>query len=51
MMRFVRSGQHAEMLVDMAGKVGDPGFVDSTARQGDLPLDWISARDRIARAT
>lgn len=51
MMRFVRSGQHAAMLADMAGRVGHPSFVDSTARQTDRPLDWTTARSRIAEAT
>lgn len=51
MTRFVHSGQHAAMLADMAGKVGNPSFVGSTARQVDLPLDWIAARSRIAGNT
>lgn len=50
MMRFVHSGQHAAMLADMAGRIGNPSFVDSTARQADLPLDWTTARTRIAGA-
>ena len=50
MMRFVHSGRHAEMLTDMAGRLGNPSFVDSTARQADLPLDWTAARARIAGA-
>jgi antibiotic biosynthesis monooxygenase len=47
MARFVHSDQHAAMLVDMAGRVGNPSFVDSTARRADLPLDWTAARNRI----
>jgi quinol monooxygenase YgiN len=51
MTRFVHSDQHAAMLADMAGRVGNPSFVDSTARQRDLPLDWTAARARIADTT
>ena len=50
-MCFVHSGQHAAMLADMAGRLGNPSFVDSTARQADVPLDWTTARTRIAGAT
>lgn len=50
MMRFVHSGEHAAMLADMTGRLGHPSFVDSTARQADLPLDWTTARTRIAEA-
>jgi hypothetical protein len=51
MTRFVHSDQHAAMLADMAGRVGNPSFVDSTVHQADLPLDWITARARIADTT
>jgi hypothetical protein len=42
MNRFVHSGWHAAMLVDMAGRLGKPKFVETAARPGDLPLDWAS---------
>ncbi|HUO37464.1 MAG TPA: hypothetical protein VMU34_06345 [Mycobacterium sp.] len=51
MTRFVHSDQHAAMLADTAGRVGSPNFVDSTAHQAELPLDWTIARTRIADAT
>lgn len=51
MTRFVHSGHHAAMLVDMAGKVGNPSFTDSTARRTDLPLDWTAAHARITEIT
>jgi hypothetical protein len=38
MTRFVHSDQHAAMLADLAGRVGSPNFVDSTAHQADR---WI----------
>lgn len=44
---FVRSGSHAEMLADMAGRVGSPSFVDSTAGRENIPLSWPEARARI----
>ena len=47
MTRFVHSDQQAAMLTDMAGRVGNPSFVDSTARQADLPLNWTTARRRL----
>jgi quinol monooxygenase YgiN len=37
MERFVRSGAHSDMLADMAGRVGNPDFADSTATRADLP--------------
>ncbi|APA98610.1 antibiotic biosynthesis monooxygenase [Nocardia seriolae] len=45
---FVRSGAHAEMLADMAGRVGNPRFVESTAPGKGLPLLWAEARARLA---
>lgn len=47
MIHFVRSGQHAAMLADMAGRVGNPQFVESTATRADLPLPWGPARQRL----
>ncbi|MEV0355615.1 antibiotic biosynthesis monooxygenase [Nocardia sp. NPDC050697] len=46
---FVRSGTHALMLADMAGRVGTPGFVASTASPEQIPLSWADARERLAR--
>ena len=51
MPRFVHSDQHAAMLADVAGRVGNPSFVDLTVHQADLPLDWTTARARIADTT
>jgi quinol monooxygenase YgiN len=48
MNRFVRSGQHAAMLADMAGRLGEPTFVESSAPNRALPLDWPSAKQRLA---
>ena len=48
MNRFVRSGQHAAMLADMAGRLGQATFVESSAKSSALPLDWASAKQRIA---
>ncbi|MFD0360825.1 antibiotic biosynthesis monooxygenase [Nocardia sp. GCM10030253] len=48
MNNFVRSGAHAEMLSDMAGRVGNPSFVDSTATRAQIPLSWREARTRLA---
>jgi hypothetical protein len=45
---FVRSGAHAAMLADMAGRLGQSRFVESTAIRADLPLDWAAARRRVA---
>lgn len=50
MERFVRSGAHAEMLKDMAGRLGNPHFADSTATSADIPLSWADARARIKDA-
>ncbi|MDE3131280.1 MAG: DUF3291 domain-containing protein [Acidobacteriota bacterium] len=47
---FVRSGAHAQMLADMAGRLGNPTFVQSTASPTELPLDWTAARQRLAEA-
>ena len=48
MQEFVRSGAHASMLADMAGRLGKSRFVESTATRADLPLDWAAARRRLA---
>src|SRR5215469_14359126 len=48
MNRFVRSGQHAAMLADMAGRLGEATFVESDGKSSALPLDWASAKQRIA---
>ncbi len=45
---FVHSGHHASMLTDMAGRLGQPEFVESTATPADLPLDWGAAKQRLA---
>jgi hypothetical protein len=50
MMRFVRTGEHAAMLQDMAGRLGHSSFVESATATTDLPLDWAAARQRIADA-
>ncbi|WP_369635620.1 hypothetical protein [Nocardia sp. JMUB6875] len=34
---FVRAGSHAEMLADMAGRVGNPKFVESKETGKNLP--------------
>jgi hypothetical protein len=47
MSAFVRSGAHAAMLADMAGRVSGFQAVDSTARQAELPLNWAGAHNRI----
>ena len=47
---FVHSGHHASMLTDMAGRLGQPKFVESTATRDDLPLDWNAAKRRLADA-
>jgi hypothetical protein len=47
---FVHSGDHAAMLADMAGRLGQPEFVESNATSADLPLDWDAARRRLADA-
>lgn len=45
---FVGSGEHARMLTDMAGRLGQPTFVESTATAAQLPLDWSAAKQRLA---
>jgi hypothetical protein len=47
---FVHSGEHARMLADMAGRLGQPEFVESTASPAELPLDWDAAKQRLADA-
>lgn len=47
---FVRSGHHADMLADMAGRLGEPQFVESTATPAELPLDWDAAKQRLQDA-
>jgi hypothetical protein len=47
---FVHSGQHASMLADMAGRLGEATFVESSATPADLPLDWDAAKRRLADA-
>ncbi|MFI9504898.1 hypothetical protein [Nocardia sp. NPDC052566] len=47
---FVHSGVHAKMLQDMAGRLGNPYFADSTATSAELPLSWADARARIKRS-
>lgn len=44
---FVHSGHHASMLADMAGRLGRPEFVESTATPAELPLDWGAAKQRL----
>ena len=48
MNRFVRSGHHAAMLADMAGRLGEPTFVESSAASSTLPLNWAAAKRRLA---
>ena len=50
MNRFVRSGQHAAMLADMAGRLGQSTFVQSSTPATGLPLDWAAARQRLVDA-
>ena len=50
MNRFVRSGQHATMLADMAGRLGQSTFVESSIPGTGLPLDWAAARQRLVDA-
>lgn len=47
---FVRSGAHAQMLTDMAGRLGTATFVESAASPQQLPLDWTAAKQRLAGA-
>ncbi|WP_433684871.1 hypothetical protein [Nocardia sp. CA-119907] len=46
--QFAHSGTHAKMLADMAGRIGDPSFVESSASTADIPLSWADARVRIS---
>jgi hypothetical protein len=48
MNQFVRSGQHAAMLADMAGRLGEATFVESSTKSTALPLDWAAAKRRLA---
>jgi hypothetical protein len=48
MNRFVRSGRHAAMLADMAGRLGQSTFVESSTRPDGLPLDWAAAKQRLS---
>jgi hypothetical protein len=50
MNRFVHSGQHAAMLADMAGRLGQSTFVESSTHANALPLDWAGAKQRLANA-
>jgi quinol monooxygenase YgiN len=50
MNRFVRSGQHAAMLADMGGRLGQSTFVESSTDVNGLPLDWAAAKQRLANA-
>ena len=50
MNRFVRSGPHAAMLADMAGRLGQSTFVESSTRPDGLPLDWAAAKQRLTDA-
>ena len=47
---FVHSGTHADMLADMAGRVGTPRFTESPATRAEIPLSWTEARARMAEA-
>lgn len=50
MNKFVRSGQHAAMLADMSGRVGDAKFAEWAAPTDQLPLKWAAARGRLSQA-
>jgi hypothetical protein len=50
MNRFVHSGRHAAMLADMAGRLGQSTFVESSTRANGLPLDWAAAKQRLTDA-
>ena len=50
MNRFVHSGRHAAMLADMAGRLGQSTFVESSTRPNGLPLDWAPAKQRLTDA-
>jgi quinol monooxygenase YgiN len=44
---FVHSGRHAAMLADMAGRLGQPTFVEYNSPARTLPLDWATARQQL----
>ncbi|GAB2534782.1 hypothetical protein [Nocardia heshunensis] len=44
---FAHTGTHAKMLADMAGRIGNPNFVETTGSTADIPLPWPAARARI----
>jgi quinol monooxygenase YgiN len=50
MNRFVHSGRHAAMLADMAGRLGQSTFVESSTYANGLPLDWAAAKQRLTKA-
>ena len=50
MNRFVSAGRHAAMLADMAGRLGESTFVESSTRPDGLPLDWAAAKQRLTNA-
>jgi hypothetical protein len=50
MNRFVHSGRHAAMLADMAGRLGQSTFVESSTAADGLPLDWAAAKQRLTNA-
>ena len=50
MNRFVQSGRHAAMLADMAGRLGQSTFVESSTHANGLPLDWAAAKQRLTNA-
>ena len=50
MNRFVHSGRHAAMLADMAGRLGQSTFVESSTGADGLPLDWAAAKQRLTDA-
>jgi hypothetical protein len=38
------------MLADMAGRLGQSTFVESSTRPDGLPLDWAAAKPRLTNA-
>jgi hypothetical protein len=48
--RFVHSGRHAAMLADMAGRLGEATFVESSTPANGLPLAWATAKQRLTNA-
>jgi hypothetical protein len=50
MNRFVHSGRPAAMPADMAGRLGQSTFVESSTRPDGLPLDWAAAKQRLTDA-